>query len=102
MMQAEMAGNAPQIHPIYIHLDRLPPDLFWVGPGFGFWCVLDLAVHAAIALTAAARFPGSVLSFGSMTSWTFHHAFILAHLLATPAAPHRLPCSSNTENKNVL
>ena len=84
MMQAEMAGYATQVHPIHIHLDRLPPDLFWVGPGFGFRGVFDLAVHAAIALTAAARFPRSVLAFCSMTSWTFNHASILAHFLATP------------------
>jgi hypothetical protein len=90
MMQAEMAGNPAKVHPIYIHLDRFPSYFFWIDPGFGFWCVFDLAEHAAIALTAAARFPGSVLSFCSMTSWTFNHAFILAQFLATPKIPNFL------------
>ena len=84
MMQAEMTGYAAQIHPIDIHLDRLPPDLFWIGPGFGFGCIFDLAEHAAIALAATARFPSSVLAFCSMTSWTFNHVYILAQFLATP------------------
>ena len=83
MMQAEMAGNAAQVHPIHIHLECFPPYLFRVGPGFGMRGVLDLAEHAAIALTATACFSGSVLAFRAVTFGTSNHASILAHFLAT-------------------
>ncbi len=84
MMYAQVAGNAAQVHPIYVQLKRFAPDLFWISPGFGFWRVFDLAKHATIALAAAACFPCSVLAFCSMTSWTFNHVPILAQFLATP------------------
>lgn len=84
MMQVQMPGNAAQVHPVHIHLDRLLTDFFGIGPGFGFWSVLDLAEHAAIPLAAARSLSSSVLAFGSVTVRTFNHALILAHFLATP------------------
>jgi hypothetical protein len=85
MMQAEMASNPAQVHPIHVQLDRFAAHFFWVSPGFGLWGVFDLAEHAAIALAATARFPSSVLPFCSLTFWTFNHTYILAHFLATPS-----------------
>jgi hypothetical protein len=70
MMQAEMASNPAQVHPIHVQLDRFAAHFFWVSPGFGLWGVFDLAEHAAIALAATARFPSSVLPFCSLTFWT--------------------------------
>jgi predicted metal-dependent hydrolase len=64
-------------------LQRLATDFCRVDPGLWLWGVLDLAEHAAIALTATAGFAGSVLSFRSMTFGTFYHASILAHFIAT-------------------
>jgi len=46
--------------------------------GLPLWRVFDVTEQAAIALAAAAGFPGSVLSFGSATSWTFYHVAIFA------------------------
>ncbi|GEM_PF-5694965 len=46
--------------------------------GYPFWRVFDVTEQAAIPLTAAAGFPSLVLSFGSLTSWTFYHVAILA------------------------
>jgi hypothetical protein len=65
-------------------LDGFAAHRFWVSPGFGLWCVLDLAEHAAIALAATVGFSGSVLAFCSVTLWTFDHPYILAQFLATP------------------
>ena len=93
MVKAKMASNSAQVHPVHIQLERFPAHLFWVGPGFGFWCVLDLAEHAAITLAATLRFPGSVLVLCSVTFWTFNHALILAQVLATPRkcrTPHEI------------
>ena len=84
MVQAKMTGNSAQVHPIHIQLDRFPAHCVWVDPGFGFWGVLDLAEHAAIALAAAACFSSSVLTFCSLTFWTSVHTLILAQFLATP------------------
>lgn len=85
MVKTQMAGDPAQVHPIHIQLERFATHLFWVSPWLWFWGVLDLAEHAAIALTAAVRFSSSVLSFRSVTFWTFDHALILAHNLATPS-----------------
>ena len=74
MMKAKMAGNPTQVHPVHVQLERFAAHFFWVRPGFGVWCVFDLAEHAAIALAATAGFSGSVLSFRSMTFWTLDHA----------------------------
>jgi len=79
MMHAQMLGNPAQAHAIRIQLGRFPPDFFWIRPGFRLWRVFDVTEHAAITLAAAAGFPGSVLSFGSATSWTLYHVAILAH-----------------------
>ena len=84
MVKAKMASNSAQVHPVHIQLERFPAHLFWVGPGFGFWCVLDLAEHAAITLAASLRFSGSILAFRSVTFRTLDHTPILAHFLATP------------------
>ena len=84
MVKAKMASNSAQVHPVHIQLERFPAHLFWVGPGFGFWSVLDLAEHAALTLAATLRFSGSVLVLCSVTFWTFNHALILAQVLATP------------------
>lgn len=84
MVKTQVASNATQVHPIHIQLDRFPAHLFGVSPGFGFWCVLDLAEHAAIALAATVCFSSSVLTFCSVTFWTFHLILILAQFLATP------------------
>ena len=78
MVKSELAGNSAQVHPTHIHLECFPAHFFWVGPRFGFWGVLDLAEHAAIALAATAGFAGSILAFRSVTFWTFDHAPILA------------------------
>ena len=87
MVKAEMTGNPTQVHPIDIQLDRFPAYLVGVNPGFGFWGVLDLAKHAAIALAAAVRFSSSVLAFRSVTFGTCDHASILAQFLATLSLP---------------
>lgn len=93
MVNAQMAPNAAQVHPIHVHLDRFPAHFFRVSPGFGMWGVLDLAEHAAIALASAACFPGSILAFRAVTVWTFNHSLILAHFLATPGHfPAKLLC----------
>ncbi len=84
MMKTQMAGNATQVHPVHIQLDRLLADFFRIGPGLGFWGVLDLTEHAAIALAATRSLSSPVLPFGSVTFRTFTHALILAHFLATP------------------
>jgi len=84
MVNAEVAGNPAQVHPIHVQLDRFPVHFWWICPRFGLRCVFDPAEHATIALAATLRFPGSVLAFRSMTFWTFIHAFILAQFLATP------------------
>jgi len=84
MMKAQMAGNATQVHPVHIHLDRFLTHFCGIGPGFGFGRVLDLAVHAAVPLTATFRFSGSVLALCLIASWTLDHAYILAQFLATP------------------
>ena len=83
MMDAQMTGNAAQIHPIHIQLQGFLAHLLWVGPRLGLRGVFDLAEHAAITLTATAGFSGSVLAFGSVTFWTFDHILIIAHFLAT-------------------
>jgi hypothetical protein len=83
MVKAQMTGNPAQVHPIYVQLECFAAHLFWINPRFGVWRVFDLAEHAAIALAASACFSSSVLSFRSMTFWTFIHAYILAQFLAT-------------------
>ena len=83
MMHPQMASNPAQVHPIHVQLDRLATDFWGIDPGLWLWGVLDLAEHAAIALTATAGFAGSILSFCSVTFWTFNHASILAHFIAT-------------------
>ena len=77
MMHLEMPSYSAQVHPVDVHLDRFLAHFLRVGPGFRFWRVLALTEHAAIALAAAGCFPGSVLSFGAVTFWTFDHAWIL-------------------------
>ena len=84
MVNTQMARNPAQAQPIHVQLNRFVAHLVRIGPGFGLWSVLDLAVHAAIALAAAVRFPSSVLTFRSVTLGTFNHLFIIAQLLATP------------------
>ena len=94
MMHPQMASNPAQVHPIYVQLDRLVTDRWWVSPGLWLWGVLDLAEHAAISLTATAGFAGSVLSFRSVTFGTCGHTSILAHFIAT--------LSSNGAGMDVL
>jgi hypothetical protein len=84
MMKAHMAGNATQVHPVHIHLDRFLTHFCGIRPGFGFGRVLDLAEHTAVPLTATFCFSGSVLAFCLIASWTLVHPYILAQLLATP------------------
>jgi hypothetical protein len=84
MVKAQMAGNSAQVHPIHVQLERFAAHLFGISPRLGVWRVFDLTEHAAIALAATACFSSSVLSFRSMTFWTFVHTFILAQFLATP------------------
>jgi len=84
VMDAQMAGNPAQVHPVHVHLDRFPTQLFRIGPRLGLGSVLDLAEHAAITLTAAVCFPSSMLAFRSVTFWTFDHFCIIAQFLATP------------------
>lgn len=84
MMKAHMAGNATQVHPVHIHLDRFLTHFCGIGPRFGFGCVLDLAEHTTVSLTATFRFSGSVLAFCLIAFWTLVHAYILAQLVATP------------------
>jgi hypothetical protein len=66
-------------------LQGFTPDAFVVSPRFGFRRVLDLAIHAAIALTAASSFASSILSIRSLAFRAGDHGLILAHFLATPA-----------------
>jgi len=79
MMNAQMPGNPAQTHAIHLRPDCFPLDLFWIRSGFPLWRVFDVTEQAAITLAAAVGFPGSVLSFGSATWWTFYHVAILAH-----------------------
>ena len=83
MMHPQMTSNPAQVHPIHVQLDRLATDFWGIGPGLWLWGVLDLAEHAAIALTATAGLAGSILSFRSVTFGAFNHASILAHFIAT-------------------
>lgn len=84
MVKTKMAGYPTQVHPIHIQLERFLPYFFGIGPWFRIGRVLDLAKHAAIALTATAGFPSSVLAFCSMAFRTLDHTHILAHFIATP------------------
>ena len=95
MMDPEMTSNAPQVHAVRVQLQGFPPHALIVSPGFGFRRVLDLAVHAAIALTAAAGFASSILAIRSLAFGTGLHALILAHFLATldGYAPHEYQTS---------
>ena len=84
MVQAKMSSDPTQVHPVHVELDGFLAHFFRIGPRFRFGRVFELAEHAAIALTAATCFPGSVLSFCSMAFRTFNHASIIAQDLATP------------------
>jgi hypothetical protein len=90
MVTPQVAGNSAQVHPIHIQLDGFAAHFLLISSGFRFWSELDLVEHAVIALNAALRFSGSVLSFGLMTSRTLIHAIILAHILATHENFHNL------------
>ena len=77
MVKTQMAGNAAQVHPIHIKLERFLAHFFGVGPGLGVGRVLFHAEHADIALAAAGCFSGSILAFGAVTFWTLDHSSIL-------------------------
>lgn len=77
MVKSQVARYPAQVHPIHIQLDRFPAHFFGVCPGLGIGCVLFHAVHAEIALAAAGCFSCSILTFGSVTFWTFDHIGIL-------------------------
>ena len=98
MMHPQMTSNPAQVHPIHVQLDRLATDFWGIGPGLWLWGVLDLAEHAAIALTATAGLAGSILSFRSVTFGAFNHASILAHFIATlnPGTSHFSALRSDT------
>lgn len=84
MMETQLAGNPAQVHPIHVQLQGFATCALVIRQRFGFWRIFDLAVHAAIALAAAACFSSFILAFGSVSFWTANHAPILAHFLATP------------------
>lgn len=89
MMEAEMASDPAQVHAIRVQLQGFAPHAFIIGPRFGFRRILDLTMHAAIALTAAAGFASSILSIRSLAFGTGDHALILAHFLATLRYPNK-------------
>ena len=84
MMETQMASNPAQAHPIHVQMQGFATCDLVIRPRFGFRRIFDLAVYAAIALTAAACFSSFILAFGSVAFWTANHAPILAHVLATP------------------
>ena len=84
MVKTQMASYPTQVHPVHIQLEGFLAHFLGIGPWFGIGRVLDLTIHAAIALAATVGFPSSVLAFRSIAFGTLDHAYILAQILATP------------------
>ena len=80
MMNAQVPPNAAQVHPIYIPPQGLLAHFLRIAPGFGFWSVFALTVHAQIPLGSRLGFSGSVLPRGLLTFRTCLHSSILTQI----------------------
>ena len=79
----QLTSDPPQVHTIYIKLNRLLTNLRAVTAGFLYRRIFAAAQIASIPLTARCGFPNLVLLVCTLTSWTFHKP-ILPIKLGTP------------------
>ena len=82
-VHSQVMANPPQVHAIYIKLNRLLANFWTVTAGFLDRSVLAAAQIAPIPLTARCCLANLVLLVNTRTFWTFHNP-ILPIKLGTP------------------